>query len=524
MLNMATILETNARLYPDKPAIIQGNHVYTFRELNNLANRVAQGLQKAGVCSGDKVALSCLTNAYFVMSYYGIMKTGGVVVSLNPLLKHEEIARNLADAEACLYMCHDGAGQLPMLTEGYAAFHRTSSCRHFCLIADAGELPAFSEEVFFFQDWLEVNDGCFETVQNAADAPCNIIFTSGTTGRAKGAELTHANYAVTCLSYSDVMGYTSDDIILVAAPLFSVLGQTMLMGAGLYAGATLVLQPRFDPERVLDAMERCNVTVFSGVPTMFYALLHHPGLHKHDLVKIRKHWRTGIVGGAPVPPDLVDEVESVFGVRLQKGYGLSETTAVVATTRRGRPYTRESVGVPMWGAEIRIVDVSMNDKAVGEAGEIIVRGPMIMRGYYGHPEANVEAFRGGWFHTGDVGMLDADGNLHILDRIKDMIIRAGFNVYPCQVEAVLMRHPDIELAAVVGVPDEKLGEEIHACVVLREGVSLTAAEVLAWGCENLAAYAYPRQVSFLPRLPMGPTNKILKSELRKLATTAATPA
>lgn len=517
MLNMATVLETNARLYPDKPAIIQGDRVYTFKAINDHANRVAQGLRKAGVCPGDKVALSCLTNAYFVMSYYGILKAGGVVVSLNPLLKREEIARNLEDAEACLYMCHDGAGQLPMLTEGYAAFQRAPSCRHFCLIADTGELPSFSEAVFSLENWLETNDCRFETVQTAADDPCNIIFTSGTTGRAKGAELTHANYAVTCLSYSDVMGYTSDDVILVAAPLFSVLGQTMLMGAGLYAGAALVLQPRFDPERVLTAMERHEATVFSGVPTMFHALLHYPGLYDHDLGKIRKHWRKGIVGGAPVPPDLVDEVESVFGVRLQKGYGLSETTAVVATTRRGRPYAKESVGVPMWGAEIRIVDEFMNDKATGEAGEIIVRGPMVMRGYYGQPDANVEAFRGGWFHTGDVGMLDTDGNLHILDRIKDMIIRAGFNVYPCQVEAVLMRHPDILMAGVVGVPDEKLGEEILAYVVLRDGASLNPEDVVAWGREHLAGYAYPRRVKFLDRLPLGPTNKILKSELRKLA-------
>lgn len=517
MLNLATVVETNARLYPDRPALIHGEWLVTHRELNVFANRVANGLWKMGVRPGDKVALSCLTNPYFVMCYYGILKTGAVVVSFNPLLKHEEIACNLTNADVSLYLCHDGAGQLPMAVEGHAAFNMVPGCRSFCLIADDGMQSPFHGHVISLGDWLEKQPDDFPTVQTSAEAPCNIIFTSGTTGHAKGAELTHANYAVTCLSYSDVMGYTPDDVILVAAPLFSVLGQTMLMGAGLYAGATLVLQPRFDPERVLTALERHEVTVFSGVPTMFYALLHHPGLHKHDLVKIRKHWRKGIVGAAPVPPELVDEVESVFGVRLQKGYGLSETTAVVATTRRGRPYAKESVGVPMWGAEIRIVDASMNDKAVGEAGEIVVRGPMVMRGYYGRPDANEEAFRGGWFHTGDVGMLDADGNLHILDRIKDMIIRGGFNVYPCQVEAVLMRHPDILMAGVVGVPDEKLGEEILAYVVLRDGASLNAEDFIAWGREHLAGYAYPRRVYFLDRLPLGPTNKILKSELRKLA-------
>jgi len=457
------------------------------------------------------------------MCYYGILKAGAVVVSLNPLLKHEEIARNLSDADVCFYLCYDGAGQLPMLTEGYTAFLETPSCTKFCLIGAMEALSYFSENIYFLDDWLENNAGHFPSVQTAADASCNIIFTSGTTGRAKGAELTHANYAVACLSYSDVMEYSSDDVILVAAPLFSVLGQTMLMGAGFYAGATLVLQSRFDPEHVLCAMVHYNVTIFSGVPTMFYGLLHYPGLRNHDLGKIREHWRTGIVGGAPVPPHLVDEVESVFGVRLQKGYGLSETTAVVAATRRDRPYAKESVGVPMWGAEIRIVDELMNDKPIGEAGEIVVRGPTVMCGYFGDPEATAVAFRGSWFHTGDVGMLDADGNLHILDRIKDMIIRGGFNVYPCQVEAVLMRHPCIKLAAVVGIPDEQLGEEIHAFVVLHEEAILTAAKILDWGREHLAAYAYPRHVSFLPSLPMGPTNKILKSELRRLAATVYTP-
>lgn len=517
MLNLATVVETNARLYPDKPALITEQSRVTHGALNAFANQVANSLLELGVRPGDRVALSCLTNPFFTMCYYGILKTGAVVVSLNPLLKREEIARNLDDAEVSVFICHDGAGQLPMAVEGYAAFEMACGCRSFCLIQEDGEQPCLPNRAVDFSALVKPQSRALETVQTAPDAACSIIFTSGTTGRAKGAELTHANYAVTCLSYSDVMGYTPDDVILVAAPLFSVLGQTMLMSAGLSAGATLVLQSRFDPERVLCAMERHNVTVFSGVPTMFYSLLHYPGLHKHDLVKIGKHWRTGIVGGAPVPPNLLDEVESVFGVRLQKGYGLSETTAVVATTRRGRPYAKDSVGVPMWGAEIRIVDESMNDRSAGEAGEIVVRGPMVMRGYYDRPDANAEAFRGGWFHTGDVGMLDAEGNLHILDRIKDMIIRAGFNVYPCQVEAVLMRHPDILMAGVVGVPDAKLGEEVLACVVLRDGVSLNAEDIIAWGRKHLAGHAYPRRVKFLDRLPLGPTNKILKSELRRLA-------
>lgn len=521
MFNLATVVETNARLYCDRPAIITERQTVTHGELNTIANQVANSLREIGVCPGDRVAMSCLTNPFFPACYYGILKAGGVVVSLNPLLKREEIARGLDDAGASVYICHDGAGHLPMALEGYAAYEMTPRCGSFCLIQDGGEQLSFSEHVIDFNNFLKKQSKSFDTVRIGPDSACNIIFTSGTTGRAKGAELTHANYLVSCMSFSNVMGYTHEDVILVSAPLFSVLGQTMLMGAGLVSGATLILQQRFDPEQVLSAMERYEVTVFSGVPTMFYSLLHYRDLYKHDLSAIRRHWRTGIVGGAPVPPDLVDEVESVFGVRLQKGYGLSETTAVVATTRQGRPYSRDSVGVPMWGAEIRIVDEFMNDKAPEEAGEIIVRGPMVMRGYYACPEANQQAFRGGWFHTGDVGMLDADGNLHILDRIKDMIIRAGFNVYPCQVEAALICHPEIKQAAVVGVPDPKVGEEILAYVVPREGSSLTRKDVIAWGRQHLAAYAYPRQVEFLNQLPLGATDKILKSELRKFASADA---
>lgn len=521
MLNLASIVETNARLYPRHTALITDSETITYQKLNAISNQVANGLSALGVLPGDKVALSCLTNEYFPFCYYGILKAGAVVVSLNPLLKRDEIARNLEDSDAIVYICDDGGGYLSMAEEGYAAFKSVQSCQTFCLIPTGGDFELSDADTLLWEGLIAAQSVSFDMVQTEGDAPCSIIFTSGTTGRAKGAELTHANCVLAGYAFRDVVGYTRDDVVLVSAPMFSGLGQILLMGGTFTVGATLVLQQRFDPETVFMVMERYCVSVFVGVPTMYFALLHYLRLHPRNLEGLRRHWHKGAVGGAPVPPSLVDDVEEVFGLRLLKGYGLSETTSVLAFTRHGRPCDPESVGVPIWGMEIRVVDEQMNDVPVGEAGEIVARGPMVMRGYYKRPEANAEAFRGGWFHTGDVGKLDKDGNLYILDRIKDMIIRGGFNVYPCQVEAVLMSHPDIQIAAVIGMPDSRVGEEICAYVQLREGVKLTAKEIITWSKERIAAHAYPRQIEFIGRMPLGSTNKVLKSELRRLASSAS---
>ena len=285
------------------------------------------------------------------------------------------------------------------------------------------------------------------------------------------------------------------------------------MNTGLLAGMTSVLMARFEPEEALRLMAERSVTVFAGVPTMYWALLNTEA-EGVDLDGLAKNLRLAVSGGAALPVQVLREFEERFEVPILEGYGLSETSPVASFNHLDRERKPGSVGTPIWGVEMRIVDAEDNELPVGESGEIVIRGHNVMKGYYRRPEANAEALRGGWFHTGDVGILDEDGYFYIVDRTKDMIIRGGFNVYPREIEEVLMTHPAISLAAVLGVPDPEHGEEIKAFIVPVPGREPTSSEIIAWSKEQLAAYKYPRIIEFRGSLPMTATGKILKKELR----------
>jgi len=262
-------------------------------------------------------------------------------------------------------------------------------------------------------------------------------------------------------------------------------------------------------------MQRDGVTIFAGVPTMYWALLNYPDADKYDLQKIAGNLRLAVSGGSAMPVEVMRGFERRFNVTILEGYGLSETSPVATFNRLDRPAKPGSVGLPVWGVDVRVVDEYDNDVAQGELGEIVIRGHNVMKGYYNKPEANEEAFRNGWFHTGDIGRVDEDGYIYIVDRVKDMIIRGGFNVYPREVEEVLMTHPAVSLAAVVGVQNEEYGEEVKAFVVLKEDAEdISEEELRAWAKENMADYKYPRQVEFRDTLPMNATGKILKRDLR----------
>jgi len=302
---------------------------------------------------------------------------------------------------------------------------------------------------------------------------------------------------------------------LVSLPLFHSFGQSVQMNAGFYTRATISLLPRFDPGAALGIMQRDGVTIFAGVPTMYWALLNYPDADKFDLQQIANNLRLAVSGGSAMPVEVMRGFEQRFNVPILEGYGLSETSPVATFNRLDRPSKPGSVGMPVWGVDVRVVDEYDKDVAQGELGEIVIRGHNVMKGYYNKPEANEEAFRNDWFHTGDIGRLDEDGYIYIVDRVKDMIIRGGFNVYPREVEEVLMTHPAVSLAAVVGTPHEQYGEEIKAFVVIKEGAEdVTEEEIRAWSKENMADYKYPRQVEFRDTLPMNATGKILKRDLR----------
>jgi long-chain acyl-CoA synthetase len=338
-----------------------------------------------------------------------------------------------------------------------------------------------------------------------------ILYTSGTTGTPKGAELSHSNLAMNALASVAMTQLNSHDVSLVALPLFHSFGQSVQMNAVAASGGTMVLLPRFDAQAAMRAMTDHSVTVFCGVPTMYIALLNLDWKGPDLAMSLR----LGVSGGAALPVAVLRAFEQRYGVVILEGYGLSETSPVATFNHFDTKRVAGSVGVPIAGTEVGIMDEHGKLLGSDEVGEVVVRGHNVMKGYWRKPEATAQALRDGWFHTGDMGRRDADGNHYIVDRLKDMVIRGGFNVYPREIEEVLMQHPAIAMAAVVGVPHEVHGEEIKAYVVPREGIPAEGEQIVGWCRERMAAYKYPRIVELVAALPMTATGKILKRELRR---------
>jgi long-chain acyl-CoA synthetase len=514
MLNLSILLEDSAQEVPERTAIVFEETKLSYAELNAAANQVANVLYIAGIQKGDTVALSCQDVPYFPIVYYGILKVGAVVMPLNVLLKPREIAYHLRDADARAYFCLEGSPELPIGEMGFTAFKEVDSCHHFFLMTSDPTAPTPIEGAQTLGMLMQNQPTTFETVNTDPDDTAIILYTSGTTGQPKGAELSHINMLLNARLSESMYPRMDHDVHLITLPLFHSFGQSVQMNAGLYNRATLVLLPRFTPDATFRLMERENVTIFAGVPTMYWALLNHPGADKYDLEKIASNLRLCISGGAAMPVEVMKAFEAKFNVTILEGYGLSETSPIATFNRLDRPTRPGSIGLPVWGVSVRLVEQDDNEVGINELGEIIIRGHNVMKGYYKRPEATAEAFRNGWFHTGDIGRRDEEGYIYIVDRVKDMIIRGGFNVYPREIEEVLMTHPEVSLAAVVGVPHERHGEEVKAYVILMSEATISEAELVAWSKANMADYKYPRIIEFRESLPMTATGKILKSELR----------
>ncbi len=514
MLNLAMLLEDSAREVPERTAAIFEDTELSYAQLNATANQIANALVQLGIQRGDRVAISCQNILYFPSVYYGILKVGAVVVPLNVLLKTREIAYHLRDAEVKAYFCQEGTPEFPIGEMGFNAFRETDNCKHFFLMTNDKLATSPIKGAQSLSELLQNQPATFETVVTNPDDTAVILYTSGTTGQPKGAELSHSNMVMNARLSDNMYPRVDHDVHLITLPLFHSFGQTVQMNAGIYNRASLVLLPRFTPDMALRLMDQKNITIFAGVPTMYWAILNYPDAQKYDLQKIASTLRLCISGGAPMPAEVMKAFEEKFKVRILEGYGLSETSPIATFNRLDRPSKLGSVGLPMWGVWVRIVDRNEKDVETDEQGEILIRGHNIMKGYYRRPEATAEVMRNGWFHTGDIGRRDADNYLYITDRVKDMIIRGGFNVYPREIEEVLMTHPAVSLAAVIGVPDERHGEEVKAFVILKEGAKISGAELVSWSKENMADYKYPRIIEFREVLPTTATGKILKNELR----------
>ncbi|MDQ3424318.1 MAG: long-chain fatty acid--CoA ligase [Actinomycetota bacterium] len=515
MLNLAVLLEDSARSVPDRDAVVLGDVRMPYRAVDAAASQVANLLDSRGIGPGDKVALTCPNLPFFPIIYYGILKAGAVVVPLNVLLKSREIAYHLADADAAAYFCFQGTPELPMGADGWAGFNDSAGCEHFFLVTADPAAASPIEGAQTLGAALEQQASTFETVVTEATDTAVILYTSGTTGQPKGAELSHANMVLNALTSNRLFGGRPDDpdVHLVTLPLFHSFGQTVQMNAGFGLGSTLVLAPRFEAETALALLQKEDVTFFAGVPTMYWGLLGALD-DTVDVSRIAANLRTAVAGGASLPVEILEEVMARFHVQILEGYGLSETSPVATFNHRDRDPRPGSIGTPIWGVEVKLVDPAWETvEGSDEVGEIAIRGHNVMKGYYQRPEATAEVLRDGWFRTGDLARRDDDGYYFIVDRAKDMIIRGGFNVYPREVEEVLMTHEAVSLAAVVGVPDERHGEEVKAFVIRQSGADIAEDDLVAWCREQMAGYKYPRLVEFRDELPMTATGKILKREL-----------
>ncbi|MFG2591395.1 long-chain fatty acid--CoA ligase [Streptomyces sp. NPDC048438] len=514
MLNLAILLENSAHTVPDRAAVVLGVQRLTYAELDAAACRVANLLHSRGIGPGDKVALSCPNLPWFPIVYYGILKAGTVVVPLNVLLKGREIAYHLADSEAKAYFCFEGNADLPMGQEGWSGFGGAPGCESFFLMtaAPTEHSPITGTETLTAA--LADRSADFETVVTESGDTAVILYTSGTTGRPKGAELSHSNVMLNVLTCHKLFGEVEHDVHLIALPLFHSFGQVVQMNAGLASGATLVLLPRFDAHSALSLMQRHAVTFFAGVPTMYWALLEAEAPDV-DPSRIAGNLRMAGSGGSALPVEIHRRFSERFGVTIMEGYGLSETSPVATFAPRGEKVRPGSVGLPVWGVEVDLVDKDWAPVQGADAiGEIVIRGHNVMKGYHNRPEATAEVMRNGWFRTGDLARRDSDGWFYIVDRAKDMILRGGFNVYPREIEEVLLTHPSVSTAAVIGVPHDRHGEEVKACVVRTPGATLAEEELIAWCKEEMAGYKYPRIVEFRAALPTNATGKVLKRELR----------
>ena len=516
MLNIAAHLQRTAAVYPQKTALHFLDKSFSYAQLEGAAGQIANGLRALGIGNGDKVVLACPNLPFFPMVYFAILKLGAVVVPINVLLKGPEIAYHLQDSEAKAFLCFEGSAELPLGAEGWKGFQEAPACEHYIAITADPSKPSPIEGTPTLGQLMAGQSPKFDYEQTAETDTAVILYTSGTTGRPKGAELSHSNLALNITQSNLLMRQQANDVQLLTLPLFHSFGQTVQMNACVQVGASMVLLPRFDPEAVFAAMQRHGVTLFAGVPTMYIGLLNLPGAaERHDLPLIASKLRLGVSGGAALPVEVLNAFEAKFGITILEGYGLSETSPVATFSLSDAVRVPGSVGQPMWGVEVKIADAEGQARPTGETGEIAIRGYNVMKGYYKRPEATAEAIRDGWFHTGDIGRLDEAGNLYIVDRVKDMILRGGFNVYPRELEEVMMAHPAIAQVAVIGVPHATHGEEVKAVVVLKPGQQATGEEIVAWCIERMAAYKYPRTVDVVASLPMTATGKILKRELRK---------
>lgn len=508
---LAGIVHDYARIHPDKTALIFADQPRSYADLDDEIERAANGLAARGIGHGDRVALLLPNMPEFIVAYYAVMRRGAIVVPVNVLYKTEEIAYILHDSEATALIVFAG-----FAAHGVPAAAQSPSVTQVIVVGEDGDVPEGTTP------WAALVDGTAPPCDAVTVAPedlATICYTSGTTGRSKGAMLTHRNFIANCKQLDMISRACANesDIVLLVLPLFHIYAMNCALNSFLRAGATVVLIPRFEPIPVLAQMQKHRVTYFHAAPPIFVAWANLPTLADYDLSAVR----AAFSGAAPLPVKVIERFNAAVGFEISEGYGLTETSPVTHTNFAGPRTKPGTIGPPIPGVEVRLVDEDDNDVPPGTQGEIICRGENVTQGYWRQPEASAEALRGGWFHTGDIATVDDEGYYTIVDRKKDMINVGGFKVWPREVEEVLFRHPAVREAAVVGAPDGYSGERPMAYVVTHDAQTTTAEALTEYCREHLATFKVPRQIVFRADLPKLPTGKVLRRVLRDEARVAS---
>ncbi|MCM5570712.1 long-chain fatty acid--CoA ligase [Burkholderiaceae bacterium FT117] len=495
-MNLADMLQSRAAASPEHPAILFEGTTTTYRQLDERSSQLAHAMAARGIAAGDRVAIFLPNLPEFAVVYYAAQRLGAVPVSINAIFRSAEVE----------YLVNDSGSRIVFTTGELAGFVPREKCpglEH--LVVVDGPAPESLAE------WMSSQPTGFDPVPRAADAPAALLYSSGTTGFPKGVTLTQANIASNIATAARCSGYRSDDRLAAFLPLFHVYGQNYIMNAAVLAGATLVLFRRFVPDQVLKSVQQDRITMFFGVPTIFIGLL-SIDLTPYDLSSIRYE----MSAAATMPEEISRRWTERFGRRVYEGYGLTECSPFACYNDLVE-HRFGSVGRAVEGFELAIFDENDRELPRGEWGEIVIRGPGVMKGYWNRPEDTERALRGGWLHSGDIGRMDADGYVYIVDRVKDMINVSGFKVWPAEVEQYLYKLPQVQEVAVYGIPHPEKGEQVAVAVVPKAGQPLSADEVIAYCRENIAAYKVPARVDVVSELPKSATGKILKRILRDQA-------
>jgi long-chain acyl-CoA synthetase len=500
-VNVAEIVRESAAKYGDKTALIFQGRETTYAELDREIDRAAAGIAALGVRSGDRVAVLVQNTPHFVEAYFGVERAGGVMIPLNTTYTTEEIGYILGHAEARAIIVAE-----PFVDRVHGLLQMLPMLEHVVVVGDGAPMGTMT------WDQMVGRAGEVPNVRSRDEDLAALVYTSGTTGKPKGAMLTHGNLVANLDQVSQVplLAEGASDVALLVLPLFHIYALNAVLGLTLRNGATALMFERFEPTQTLDAIERHRVTVMFGAPPMYVALLNTPGLDARDLSSVR----LAVSGAAGLPGAVFSEFQERTGVTIWEGYGLTETAPVLTSNAVGEAPKPNSIGKPVPGVELRLMDEHDEDVEDGDPGEIVVRGPNVFQGYWRDETATANAVHDGWFKTGDVAYADEDGYLFLVDRKKDLIIVSGFNVYPREVEDVLMRHPKVADTAVIGVAHPYTGEAVKAIVVLKPGERATEEEIIEHCRRSIARFKCPQFVEFVAELPHTMTGKVLKRALR----------